>query len=170
MMRHLPRHRRSRPPCRVDSRRPERHTDPVSARDLERLAKSLTDRRGELSLTQEEFVRRAGTSADGKPALSLKQLQRIEQAKVNPRPKTLGALDRAAGWTPGSARQVIEGGVPSEADKTGQARLTAEEAQLMDALVDLGLSDAQRAEHLTLLREQTRSRTEISSQNTGTNG
>lgn len=108
-MRHLPRPRRYRPPYRVDSVRPARHTHDVSVRDLERLATALKDRRAELGVTQEEFVLRAGQKPDGKPALSLKQLQRIEKALVNPRPQTLGALDRAAGWVPNTCRQILEG-------------------------------------------------------------
>lgn len=114
-MKYLERKRRYRPPYRVDSTGPDRQTDGVSARDLERLATALRDRRAELALTQEEFVRRAGQRPDGKPALSVKQLQRLEGHQVSPRPQTLGALDRAAGWSPGSARRILEGGSPTMA-------------------------------------------------------
>lgn len=130
-MRHLPRSRRSRPPYRVDSVRPARHTDHVPARDLERLATFLRDRRAELGCTQEEFVQRAGRLDSGKPSLSLKQLQRIEKAQVDsPRPKTLGALDRAADWPPGTCRLILEG---HDVDASGRSlvdRATAEFASL----------------------------------------
>lgn len=118
-MRHLPRSRRSRPPYRVDSVRPARHTGRVPVRDLERLATFLKDRRAELGVTQEEFVLRAGQLDNGRPSLSLKQLQRIEKAQVDsPRPKTLGALDRAADWPAGTCRLILEG---HEVDLTGRS-------------------------------------------------
>lgn len=106
-MRHLEKKPRSRPRCRLDSRRPLRHSGPVSEKDLKRLGQAVKDRRGELGLSQEEFCER--TSIDGQRALSIKQLSRIETGHVgSPRTKTLGALDRACGWTPGSARNVLE--------------------------------------------------------------
>lgn len=41
--------------------------------------------------------------------MSVKTLQRVEAASVDPRPKTLGAIDRAAGWPAGRSRALLEG-------------------------------------------------------------
>ncbi len=109
-MRYLDRKRRKRPSSgpysRLDKATPGRQTVPVTSRDLKRLADAVMALRTELGLSQEAFAERAGT---GRDRMSVKTLQRIEAAAVDPRPKTLGALDRAAGWTPGHARSLVEG-------------------------------------------------------------
>lgn len=98
---------RSKPLCRLDNTGPGRHTARVASRDLKRLSKAVTQRRTELSLTQEQFAARAG---EGGQALSVKALQRLENGLISaPRPKTLGAIDRAAGWPAGRASAVWEG-------------------------------------------------------------
>lgn len=109
-MRHLHRKIRKRPSsgphCRLDTATPGRQTVPMTSRDLKRLADAVVALRTELGLSQEAFAERAGT---GRDRMSVKTLQRVEAAAVDPRPKTLGALDRAAGWTPGHARALVEG-------------------------------------------------------------
>lgn len=147
-MKYLERKRRYRPPYRVDSTGPDRQTDGVSARDLERLATALRDRRAELALTQEEFVRRAGQRPDGKPALSVKQLQRLEGHQVSPRPQTLGALDRAAGWSPGSARRILEGGSPTMA--SAAPSLGEQAVEQLSSLDGVELLEAARRWHMRL--------------------
>jgi transcriptional regulator with XRE-family HTH domain len=75
----------------------------VAGRDFKRLANAVLDRRAYLGLTQEAFAARAN--------LAVKTVQRVEDGQES-RPKTLGALDRAAGWVSGSARKVVAGGEP----------------------------------------------------------
>lgn len=112
-MRYVQRRRRSRPRCRLDMTGPSRHPVEVAGRDPKRLATALIDRRGQLGMTQEEFVQAAGMDNRGRPVISVKQLQRIEALSVvNPRSKTLAGLDRAARWHPGSARRTLEGNDP----------------------------------------------------------
>lgn len=82
----------------------------MSQRDLKRLAQAVQDRRAELSLSQGEFARRGN--------MGLKTVQRIEAAKIDPRVQTLGKLDAAADWRPGSARRVLEGGRPASLGAT----------------------------------------------------
>lgn len=151
-MKYHKRTRRSRPPSRVDRTRPARQTVLVSLRDLERLATALIDRRAELGVTQEEFVRRAGNKPGGKPALSIKQLQRIEGHQVSPRPQTLGALDRAAGWRPGSARRVLEGGAPLVEQPVHLDIRTEREQRFADALIDADFDLDDVSELLEVLR------------------
>jgi len=103
-MRYLQKKGLNRPTCRVDSRKPKRHDVRVPQRDLKRLADAVKDARGRLGDTQAEFAAR---SED----LSLPTIQRVESASVKrPRAKTLRGLDEAAGWTPGSARALLETG------------------------------------------------------------
>jgi len=64
--------------------------------------------RDELGLTQKEFAERAG--------LAEITVQRIEQAKIDPRAKTLTGIDRGAGWPAGAARAVMAGAEPPSAN------------------------------------------------------
>lgn len=96
--------RRSRPKRRVDNCRPERQTVRVSARDFKRLGEAVYNRRAELGESQDEFVARAN--------MSVKTLQRIESGR-EVRAGTLGELNRAAKWEPGSAQAILAGGQPT---------------------------------------------------------
>jgi transcriptional regulator with XRE-family HTH domain len=80
----------------------------MSASDPKRLGTAITDRRGVLGVTQEEFAARIG--------MPVKTLQRIEAGKITrPRPKTLGLLDKGAEWPDGHARRINDGEIdPSE--------------------------------------------------------
>jgi transcriptional regulator with XRE-family HTH domain len=108
-MRYLDRKRRKRPSSgphrRLDTATPGRQTVPVTSRDLKRLAAAVIALRTELGLSQEAFAERAGA---GRDRMSVKTLQRVEAAAVDPRPKTLGAIDRAAGWPPGRSRALLD--------------------------------------------------------------
>jgi transcriptional regulator with XRE-family HTH domain len=114
--------------------------------DPRRLGLAVRDRRGELGLSQEDFSRRAGSG------LSLKQLQRIERGMVRPRAATLGALDRAAGWTSGSARRVLDGGEPSLAQP--EPELLDDFERAVWALTSV--SEAERRVHIELHRARLR--------------
>lgn len=102
------RRRQVRPCPRVDMGRPGRQTSVVPLRGLKSLADYVIARRGELGLTQEEFARGGG--------IHVKTLQRIERGEITPRAKTIGAIDRAAGWESGSTRAIINGGEPTLPD------------------------------------------------------
>lgn len=109
-MRYLDRKRRKRPSSgpfgRLDRATPGRQTGHVTPRDLKRLADAVIAARTELGLSQEAFAERAGS---GLERMSVKTLQRVEAAAVDPRPKTLGAIDRAAGWPSGRSRALLQG-------------------------------------------------------------
>lgn len=110
-MRYLKRPTRTRPRCRVDSARPMRQANEVTARESERLgAERLADAilalREQRSLSQEELATLFG--------LALKTIQRIEKAKISPRAATFGKIDRGAGWKPGSARALVRDGIPPQ--------------------------------------------------------
>jgi transcriptional regulator with XRE-family HTH domain len=75
----------------------------VTARDFKRLGEAVSDRRAELGISQEEFVRNVN--------MSVKTLQRIEAGR-EVRVQTLGELNRAAKWKAGSAQAVLAGGTP----------------------------------------------------------
>ncbi|AEF43093.1 helix-turn-helix domain-containing protein [Hoyosella subflava] len=69
----------------------------------DRLARAVRERRKELGLSQSQLHGRGGPSGP--------TLVRIEHAEVPlPGPVTLAKLDRALGWTPGSANAVVEDG------------------------------------------------------------
>jgi transcriptional regulator with XRE-family HTH domain len=88
----------------------------MAARDLKRLGQGVMDRRGELDQTQEEFAAAGG--------LAVKTVQRVERALIDmPRTKTLGGLDKAAGWVSGSARGLLEEGRPPTLRDQGDAHL-----------------------------------------------
>lgn len=76
----------------------------VAERDLKRLAAAIVGVRNRLGMTQSEFAKACG--------LGLPTIQRIEAGTVTPRTKTYSGLDRGAGWPPGSARRIVEDGVP----------------------------------------------------------
>jgi transcriptional regulator with XRE-family HTH domain len=143
----------------------------VSARDLAKLGKFLTDRRAELGITQDEFVSRAGTDA-GKPALSVKQLIRIEKGRVsNPQPKTLGALDRGADWEAGSARSVLDGGTPTPRKRSAELEIRDdEERRLVALLMVQNRSIPEIQAHLELRRAHEQERNEITLGRTGDEG
>jgi transcriptional regulator with XRE-family HTH domain len=102
----------------------------MSARDLKRLAESVIDRRSELKLTQEEFALRGG--------INVKTVTRVEKGQIDPRVKTLGALDRAAGWASGSARGILEDGrPPTLLDDLGDLYKQEPRDEVEQAILDL---------------------------------
>lgn len=128
-MRYLERRTRTRPHCRVDSTRPMRQAMEVAARDserlgAERLAEAVIALRAERSLSQEDLAALCG--------IALKTVQRIEKGRVAPRATTFGAIDRGAGWKPGSARALVRDGTPPQPlNASGDvSRSAREEAEL----------------------------------------
>lgn len=81
-----------------------RQTVHVAERDLKRLGEAVEAARERLDMTQEEFAQACD--------LGLTTIQRVEAGKVKPRTKTYKRLDQGAGWTPGSARRVVEHAEP----------------------------------------------------------
>lgn len=74
--------------------------------DWTALATALKDRRSDLRLTQEELAERAGVHTG--------TIKDYEAGKAYTRmPKSWSALERALGWAPGSARDVLQGGAPT---------------------------------------------------------
>jgi transcriptional regulator with XRE-family HTH domain len=101
----------------------------MSARDFKRLATAVLNRRAELRVSQEEFVRDVD--------LSVKGLQRIESGELTRiRAKTIGELDRAARWRPGSVQVTLDGGDPTPLDDAGGDLRDEAERQLW-AITDL---------------------------------
>jgi transcriptional regulator with XRE-family HTH domain len=101
----------------------------MSARDFKRLASAVLNRRAELRVSQEEFVRDV--------ELSVKGLQRIESGELTRiRAKTAGELDRAAKWRPGSVQATLDGGDPTPLDDAGEELRDNAERQLW-AITDL---------------------------------
>jgi len=135
-MRYRPR-RSTRGPCsRVDIRRPMRQDVHVKERDVKRLADAVTDRRGELGLTQEEFADQCG--------VSLPTIQRIEARRITPRATTLAGLDRGARWKQGSARATLAGGRPTPiGGPRPLADLTRQEA--MDRAAEVARAEGDEA-------------------------
>lgn len=104
-MRHWQGKARRRPPLRLDSQRPTGDSYAMaSGTDLDRLADYVTSRRVELGIDVAELARRM----DMHP----KTVRRIEAGNSVKR-DTYAALEKELGWTPGSARRVLEGSTPT---------------------------------------------------------
>lgn len=99
-MRYLQRHRRWHAQCRVDRTRPAVDNGTMTTTGRDKLARAVQSLRAELNLTQAEFGERGGVTE--------RTVQRVEKSE-SVSPRTLGAIDRAAGWEPGTAQRVIEG-------------------------------------------------------------
>jgi transcriptional regulator with XRE-family HTH domain len=88
------------------------------------LADYAIHRRGELKLRREDVAGRMG--------MSPKTVERIEEGK-SVQAATLGKLERALRWKPGSARAVLEGGEPTlispESDNSLYERVVRDEVE-----------------------------------------
>lgn len=76
--------------------------------DVQRLAELVRQRRIALDLTQTDVAARGGPSDT--------TLGKVESAVGTPNRQTLMKLDVGLGWTPGSARRVLDGGEPTPAE------------------------------------------------------
>ena len=84
---------------------------------LERLAREVVTRRAELGMSQEDVA-----AAGGPSVATLRLIEGARQPSY--RPLTLGALDRALFWPPGSAAQVLAKTGTSPAGERGVAAAT----------------------------------------------
>lgn len=129
-MRYMNLKSRSRPRCRVDSKRPMRQAMTVTERESKRLGTAVQTVRERLDVTQEEFAVLCG--------LSLMTIQRVELGKVKPRAKTFGGLDKGAGWPEGTARSILAGGpIPSTANEPEPTPEHDEDAELREMVQTL---------------------------------
>lgn len=136
-MRFMPRGGTRGPCTRVDSRRPMRQDKRVPKRDLERLATAVFDRRSEFGLTQEEFAAQCD--------LGVATIQRIEDAKITPRAKTLGQLDDGARWERGSARRTMHGGKPTPIVSPAKPLAEWTRAEAMERADELARDEGEQA-------------------------
>lgn len=70
---------------------------------LQRLGELISLRRGEIGASQSELASSAGLSRDRWVVFEAGRAR-------NPRPQTLGGIERALGWMPGSIRTFLNGG------------------------------------------------------------
>lgn len=140
---------RRRPPVRLDRTRPISHPCRMVGTDFDRLADFVVNRRMELRLERDDLADRM--------EMVTKTVERIELGK-SVRRTTLAALERALGWTPGSARRVLDGGDPTLVDAKDPAETPAalppDEQRFVDALVELELEPATIAQAVREYRER----------------
>lgn len=77
----------------------------------------------------------------------MKTVQRVENAEITPRAKTLGGLDRAAEWEPGSARRALAGGDPTPLESKTALTVEQKIAQIRAAVAD-GVLDAELGQQM----------------------
>ncbi len=113
--------RGARPPTRMDTRRPGRHSRPVptgqdwNKLDWDRLAAYVVRYRQLAGYTTPKAL----ADVTGKE-LSYKTILRVEGAKQPVNRDTLSTLERHLHWKPGSALAVLRGGEPQlEEDSAG---------------------------------------------------
>lgn len=74
--------------------------------DWDRLARAIRERRRVLDMTQQQLADAAGVTRT--------TIKNLEGARTPTRlPSSIAAVEQALGWTPGSARTVLAGGVPT---------------------------------------------------------
>ncbi|TDD60910.1 transcriptional regulator [Actinomadura rubrisoli] len=106
-------------------------------RDLERVARLIAARRGELGLTQEEVAERA--------EVDRKTIYNLEAAERWPQAKTRSRIERALRWYPGDLQRAAEGQDPVDYDASPPERnLLANLVQARMAELDLTWGDVAR--------------------------
>jgi transcriptional regulator with XRE-family HTH domain len=133
-MRHLVRKPRRHTTCRIDRTRPLGQTYRVpDGGDWKRLGEFVASWRGRKSWSRAELATRMG--------MDTKTVDRIEQGKSVAK-TTVGKLDVACGWAPGSAVNVLNGGgvaIIGEPDDALAEKLQALEEKSAEIQRKLGL-------------------------------
>lgn len=126
--------RGARPPTRMDTRRPGRHSRRVvtgqdwNKLDWERLGAYVVSYR---QLAGYPSLKALAAVTEPRKEMSYKTLRRIERAEQPVSPNTLGIIERYLRWKPGSAIAILRGGEPALEDEASEAESAATRREIL---------------------------------------